>query len=76
MLYIGMYCCRIVIVAGDTSPIDVICHMPLVCEEKDIPYCYVPSKEVNITPKYQSLHILSIFLESCMRLACVEFAAC
>ncbi|XP_064630717.1 H/ACA ribonucleoprotein complex subunit 2-like protein [Lineus longissimus] len=35
----------IVVIAGDTNPIDVICHMPLVCEEKNIPYCYTPSKE-------------------------------
>ncbi|XP_014669754.1 PREDICTED: H/ACA ribonucleoprotein complex subunit 2-like protein [Priapulus caudatus] len=35
----------LVIFAGDTLPIDVLCHMPLVCEEAGIPYCYVPSKE-------------------------------
>merc|ERR1711976_545832 len=35
----------IVVFAGDTSPVDVISHMPLVCEERDIPYCYTPSKE-------------------------------
>ncbi len=32
------------IIAGDISPLDVICHLPIVCEEKDIPYVYVPSK--------------------------------
>lgn len=37
---------RIVILAGDVSPVDVICHMPLVCEEEGLPYCYTPSKEV------------------------------
>ncbi|XP_064596291.1 H/ACA ribonucleoprotein complex subunit 2-like protein [Liolophura sinensis] len=35
----------LVILAGDTNPIEVICHMPLVCEEKGMPYCYTPSKE-------------------------------
>ncbi|KNC77144.1 hypothetical protein SARC_10390 [Sphaeroforma arctica JP610] len=35
----------IVIIAGDISPLDVICHVPIMCEEKNIPYCYVPSKE-------------------------------
>lgn len=34
----------ILVLAGDTSPVEVICHMPLVCEESDIPYCYTPSK--------------------------------
>ncbi|KAK3095611.1 hypothetical protein FSP39_016645 [Pinctada imbricata] len=35
----------IVVLAGDVSPLDIISHMPVVCEEKDIPYCYVPSKQ-------------------------------
>lgn len=33
------------IIAGDISPIDVICHIPVFCEEKAVPYIYVPSKE-------------------------------
>mmetsp|Transcript_9721 Transcript_9721/g.16896 ORF Transcript_9721/g.16896 Transcript_9721/m.16896 type:complete len:148 (-) Transcript_9721:236-679(-) len=33
------------IIAGDISPIDVITHLPVLCEESDIPYIYVPSKE-------------------------------
>jgi len=35
----------IVVLAGDTSPIDVITHMPVLCEDNHIPYCYVPSKD-------------------------------
>ncbi|EDQ85979.1 uncharacterized protein MONBRDRAFT_34007 [Monosiga brevicollis MX1] len=31
--------------AGDISPIDVITHMPVMCEEAHVPYCFVPSKE-------------------------------
>lgn len=34
-----------VIFAGDVTPIEVMCHLPAVCEERSIPYCYVPSKE-------------------------------
>lgn len=30
--------------AGDVTPIDIMCHMPAVCEEKDIPYVYTPSR--------------------------------
>ncbi len=30
--------------AGDVSPIDTYSHMPIVCEEANIPYCFVPSK--------------------------------
>ncbi|XP_043716571.1 H/ACA ribonucleoprotein complex subunit 2-like protein [Telopea speciosissima] len=33
------------IIAGNISPIDVITHVPILCEEADIPYIYVPSKE-------------------------------
>lgn len=32
------------IFAGDVSPIDIMCHMPIVCEEQNIPYCYIPSQ--------------------------------
>mmetsp|Transcript_8519 Transcript_8519/g.13822 ORF Transcript_8519/g.13822 Transcript_8519/m.13822 type:complete len:148 (+) Transcript_8519:87-530(+) len=34
----------ICIIAGDISPIDVISHLPVLCEENDVPYIYVPSK--------------------------------
>ncbi|EDO48688.1 predicted protein [Nematostella vectensis] len=33
-----------VILAGDVSPIDVISHIPVMCEDSKIPYAYVPSK--------------------------------
>ena len=29
---------------GDVNPIDVISHIPVYCEEKSIPYCYVHSR--------------------------------
>lgn len=35
---------RLVILAGNVSPIDVITHIPVMCEEADIPYIYVPAK--------------------------------
>ena len=33
------------IIAGDISPIEVIAHVPILCEEKNVAYIYVPSKE-------------------------------
>eukprot|EP00032_Breviata_anathema_P001416 JZ552723.1.p1 GENE.JZ552723.1~~JZ552723.1.p1 ORF type:complete len:178 (+),score=86.82 JZ552723.1:131-664(+) len=33
------------ILAGDVLPIDVISHIPVFCEEKDVPYFFVPSKQ-------------------------------
>ncbi|KAJ3036935.1 snoRNA-binding protein [Rhizophlyctis rosea] len=35
----------VVIIAGDISPLDVISHLPVLCEEASVPYIYVPSKE-------------------------------
>lgn len=35
----------LVILAGDIYPIDVISHIPVLLEEKDIPYLFVPSKQ-------------------------------
>lgn len=32
------------VIAGDISPIDVISHLAGLCEEKEVPYVYVPSK--------------------------------
>ena len=32
-------------IAGDISPIDVITHLPILCEEKEITYVYTPWKE-------------------------------
>jgi len=33
----------IAIFAGSASPIEIICHLPAVCEDKAIPYTYVPT---------------------------------
>ncbi|OIW18542.1 hypothetical protein TanjilG_13294 [Lupinus angustifolius] len=33
------------VIAGNISPIDVITHVPILCEESEIPYVYVHSKE-------------------------------
>ena len=34
----------IVIIAADISPIDVLSHLPILCEDKSIPYMYVKSR--------------------------------
>lgn len=38
---------RITVLAGDTLPIDVYCHIPIMCEDRSLPYAYVPSKSVR-----------------------------
>src|SRR3970040_1456858 len=36
---------QIVVMAEDVQPEEILAHMPLLCEEKAIPYAYVPSKQ-------------------------------
>lgn len=35
---------ELVILAADTTPLPIILHLPLLCEDKNVSYCYVPSK--------------------------------
>jgi H/ACA ribonucleoprotein complex subunit 2 len=50
----------IVIIAGDISPIDVISHLPVLCEDNEVTYIYVPSK-VGLL---RTLALLSIVFRS------------
>jgi large subunit ribosomal protein L7Ae len=36
---------KLVIIAEDVDPPEVVAHLPLLCEERKIPYIYVPTKE-------------------------------
>ncbi len=36
---------KLVVMAEDVSPEEILVHMPILCEEKNTPYTYVPSKE-------------------------------
>ncbi|MDH7506775.1 MAG: 50S ribosomal protein L7Ae [Candidatus Thermoplasmatota archaeon] len=36
---------KLVVMAEDVSPEEILAHMPILCEEKNIPYTYVPSKQ-------------------------------
>lgn len=35
---------QLVILAADADPIEIVLHIPLLCEDKDVPYVFVPSK--------------------------------
>lgn len=35
---------RVVVIAGDISPEDVISHLPVLCEDHSVPYIFTPSK--------------------------------
>ncbi len=36
---------KLVIIAEDVDPPEIVAHLPLLCEERGVPYVYVPSKE-------------------------------
>jgi large subunit ribosomal protein L7Ae len=36
---------KLVVMALDISPPEIMAHMPMLCAEKQIPYTYVPSKD-------------------------------
>jgi len=36
---------KLVIIAEDVDPPEIVAHLPLLCDEKKIPYVYVPSKK-------------------------------
>ena len=44
MLIVLSFCFRLVVIAADISPIDVLSHLPILCEDKNVPYIYVKSR--------------------------------
>ena len=34
-----------IVMAADTDPIEILLHLPLLCEDKNVPYVFVPSKQ-------------------------------
>ncbi len=36
---------QFVVMAEDVQPEEILAHMPILCEEKGVPYAYVPSKQ-------------------------------
>ncbi|MCS7141756.1 MAG: 50S ribosomal protein L7Ae [Candidatus Nitrosocaldus sp.] len=36
---------RLVVIAEDVEPPEVVAHLPILCEERNTPYVYVPSKK-------------------------------
>lgn len=33
-----------VVLTADTEPLEILLHLPLLCEDKNVPYVFVPSK--------------------------------
>lgn len=35
---------KLVVIAEDVNPPEIVAHLPLLCDERKVPYVYVPSK--------------------------------
>ncbi|OQR80224.1 NHP2 protein 1-like [Tropilaelaps mercedesae] len=35
---------EMIIMSADANPIEILLHLPLLCEDKNVPYVFVPSK--------------------------------
>ncbi|KAH8548415.1 ribonucleoprotein-associated protein [Umbelopsis sp. PMI_123] len=33
-----------IVMTADTEPIEILLHLPLLCEDKNVPYVFIPSK--------------------------------
>jgi large subunit ribosomal protein L7Ae len=40
---------KLVIIAEDVQPPEVVAHLPLICDERQVPYVFVPTK-ANMAP--------------------------
>jgi U4/U6 small nuclear ribonucleoprotein SNU13 len=36
---------ELIIIAADANPLEIVLHLPILCEEKNVPYVFVPSKK-------------------------------
>ncbi|CAF0747010.1 unnamed protein product [Didymodactylos carnosus] len=36
---------EVIIMAADTQPIEILMHLPLLCEDKNVPYVFIRSKQ-------------------------------
>lgn len=36
---------KLVVMAEDVNPPEILAHIPLLCEEKEVPYTYVPTQQ-------------------------------
>lgn len=34
-----------IVMTADTEPLEILLHLPLLCEDKNVPYVFVPSKQ-------------------------------
>lgn len=53
----------LVVIAEDVDPEEVVMHLPMLCGEKNVPYCYVPTKKELGTAGALSVPCAAIAIE-------------
>lgn len=53
-----------VVMAADAEPLEILLHLPLLCEDKNVPYVFVPSK-VRVWSTFLSPTVSKVELISC-----------
>ncbi|OYT52946.1 MAG: 50S ribosomal protein L7ae [Candidatus Altiarchaeales archaeon ex4484_2] len=38
---------KLVLIGSDIKPAEIVMHLPMICEEKEIPYIYTPKAEIG-----------------------------
>ncbi len=38
---------KIVVIGNDVNPPEIVMHLPMICEEKNIPYLYAPKADIG-----------------------------
>lgn len=64
-----------IVMAADTNPIEIVLHLPLLCEDKNVPYIFIPSQQgwfsiINVVFLDCDISIFSLPFSTWTRLWC------
>lgn len=52
----------LVVIAANAEPVEIVCHLPLICDDKGIPYVVVEDKDALGTATGLERHVISCCL--------------
>jgi len=55
--------CCLMVLAADTSPLEIVLHLILVCEDRGVPYVFVPSKKALGNASKLSVDVIACGIE-------------
>ena len=58
---------ELILMAGDTNPIEIVLHLPLLCEDKNVPYVFLPSKTALGRAAQVSRNVIALAITSSER---------